>query len=288
MLLTTIFALVTSAAAATVKVVAGPKATYLGCFASTSGSFITPASITPSNLIIEHCMAACHDYPYFSVKKGTDCRCSKSPPSGATAPSMCTLPCTGNRFEICGGSGYSNFYALVGGLSAPKSSSTNISLKSSSAIIKNPSPATTTYIKRASAEIALSKRNLAPRAGGVAVVSTGCFPSASLDSYFSVVSTIELQDLRVEDCMAYCTGSTYFGVAYGTTCFCYIAGSHSAPLTSPLPVTSCLLSCTGNQFELCGGSEGVYLYAYPKSIASSCVAAITSSKTSVKPPSQIT
>jgi len=151
MLLFTILALVNSAAAGTIKALAEPKASYLGCFASIPGSFSPPAGISSSNFIIENCMAACNGYRYFSVKKGTDCRCSQSPPSGSTAPNMCTLSCTGNRFEICGGSAYSNFYALVGGPSA---------------IAKIPSPAATNRIKRADAEIALNKRELVPRAGG--------------------------------------------------------------------------------------------------------------------------
>ena len=64
----------------------------------------------------EHC-ATDRSSPaeFFGVEAGTQCWCGHTVNSGTTEldPSACTLPCSGNSTEICGGSEIINIYELV-------------------------------------------------------------------------------------------------------------------------------------------------------------------------------
>jgi len=60
-------------------------------------------------------------------------------------------------------------------------------------------------------------------------------------------------------CAGLCTGSEYFGVEYGSQCFC---GSELAAGYIQAPGTDCNYTCTGDASQLCGGFWRLNLYSF--------------------------
>ncbi|KAK3944151.1 WSC domain-containing protein [Diplogelasinospora grovesii] len=61
----------------------------------------------------------------------------------------------------------------------------------------------------------------------------------------------------IESCAAACAGYTYFGVEYGTECYCgnTLGGTNAAAVES-----TCSYTCAGDPTELCGGSSRISVY----------------------------
>ncbi len=190
-----------------------PKALLLGCYPYVPAVSTTLVStIAASNMTLEACMAACVDSSYFSVRNGTECRCSKTPPTGSASLESCTTPCSGNRFEICGGASLINVYTFSAKLSAAipatarssKSSTIGSSTKASTTVSATPS----SLAKQKSSANTINKRGVPKSAPKV--TTAGCYPVSSLSSYFSLTSTLDVDDLRVEDCMVRYESHFYF------------------------------------------------------------------------------
>jgi len=81
-------------------------ATLQGCFADNPSmrTFpFVPQGITPAQMTIEMCQAACSGdgYKYFGLEYAQECYCGQSLPT--VTANQCNFPCTGNSAEICGG-----------------------------------------------------------------------------------------------------------------------------------------------------------------------------------------
>jgi hypothetical protein len=84
-------------------------ATFVGCFADDASMrtfpFVPqlPPGITPDQMTVEVCQAACSGdgYKYFGLEFSRECYCGQSLPT--VTADQCNMPCTGNSAEICGG-----------------------------------------------------------------------------------------------------------------------------------------------------------------------------------------
>ncbi|KAF2267176.1 heme peroxidase, partial [Lojkania enalia] len=63
--------------------------------------------------------------------------------------------------------------------------------------------------------------------------------------------------MTVESCASFCSGATYFGVEYGSECYC---GSTLNTDSTKQPDADCSMVCSGNGSELCGGPYRLNIY----------------------------
>ncbi|KKA29005.1 hypothetical protein TD95_004681 [Thielaviopsis punctulata] len=63
--------------------------------------------------------------------------------------------------------------------------------------------------------------------------------------------------MTLEMCATDCSLYEYFGVEYGTQCYCGTSVSNTSAI---MPPTSCTMTCGGNSSETCGGSDRISLY----------------------------
>lgn len=221
--------------------------TSVGCYRLSKAVVkeLVPNGIGLANLYVEDCMVACAGYTTFAVSKGTDCYCSnnKKPSGGKTK--KYTTPCSGNPFEFCGGSLDANFYSVP-----PQTK-------------KQSMPASRKIIQGRAAPAKVAMTNL------------GYYPDSPL--LLNTIAPLDPTSMLAEKCMAYCRGilSPYFGLSETDECSC----STTAPnLTGLVPAPlSCMGSCTGNQFEMCGDVGFIQIYHLTGPMGSSSVTPTTTS-----------
>jgi hypothetical protein len=79
----------------------------------------------------------------------------------------------------------------------------------------------------------------------------GCFNFPAGSTLMTYSPALDPTNLTAEQCMAACSAYLYFGLTGGDTCYC---GNTPASIGVPAVSNSfCYaMSCTGNQFEMCG------------------------------------
>ncbi len=96
--------------------------TSTGCFTDNVANRTFPAIsyATPTNMTIESCAQFCGDmnFAFFGTEYASECYCSHTRP-GTAVSAACTMPCSGNPGEICGGSDALSVYALSQPAPAP-------------------------------------------------------------------------------------------------------------------------------------------------------------------------
>lgn len=70
-------------------------------------------------------------------------------------------------------------------------------------------------------------------------------------------SMVQLSNMTVEQCAAYCVGYNYMGVEYGSECYC---GNLINQGTTVDTSGGCNAPCAGSSSEQCGGSGRMDLY----------------------------
>lgn len=217
--------------------------TPLGCYTdgSSSGRTLPNSATVPggaSNMTIENCQAACRalGYSLVGLEYAQECWCGNSSENGGVpATDGCTMPCTGNAGEICGGSWRLNVFSY--GASA-SSTPTRASTPSSSS---TPSPAAKKWSLLGCYTDSVSARTLSV---GMAV------PGGA-------------GAITVEACQSACQGAGYSlaGVEYAQECYC---DSQLRNGGGPAPDgnAGCDMACTGNGGEMCGGPNRLELYQF--------------------------
>lgn len=247
---------------------------YIGCYSEgTNGRALSgsaPAAPTAGGTV-ESCQAACSAYTYFGVEYSNECYCGNTINAGSVAQTStnpttngCSMPCGGNQTgmypvhesnpsitdnhgEYCGGVNRLNMYQVNSSLPVPTTSAGG--------------PATTPT-------------------GGPFVVQTvgaysylGCYTEATNGRALSGLQNPESgAGNTVEACAAACSKYTYFGVEYGSECYCgnaFNAGSVLATGASDPSSNGCSMTCAGNSTEYCGGANRLNAYQLNATAASS-------------------
>ncbi|KAI9051067.1 hypothetical protein LZ554_005175 [Drepanopeziza brunnea f. sp. 'monogermtubi'] len=254
---------------------------YQGCYSEgTNGRAL--AGLSPpaptGGFTLESCMAGCQGYSYFGMEYANQCYCGNTLGIGAVNQTSrdptvngCNMVCAGNALEWCGGGNRLNLYLLNGTSPAPTSSA-SVPTGTNSA---SGTPSTPT----------------AAPAGPVTVSNftgwnyLGCYSEATNGRALnSVLLPIAGSDTDVETCATACAGYTYFGVEYGSECYC---GNQiregSVVQTSPDPnVNGCSVLCAANPLEYCGGGNRLNVYQVaPFVTSSSSVSSTRSSSSSI-------
>jgi len=79
---------------------------HIGCYTdSWDRTLATQVSANNNQLTTESCIAACNGYTYAGTENGNECYCSNTLASTGSkaADGDCSVPCSGNNVETCGG-----------------------------------------------------------------------------------------------------------------------------------------------------------------------------------------
>lgn len=216
---------------------------YHGCYTEGTNTRALSATGTASvKMSVESCATFCAGYSYMGVEYSSECYCANKISDGSVLTSTgCSMTCSGNSDEYCGGPNRLNLYTAGGTL---PSSGTLLVTTSQATLISSSNIAPTTS---SPSPFAVTK------AGSFAY--QGCYTEGNSARALSAASTAS-GDMTVEKCAAFCLGYSYMGVEYSTECFCANSISDGAALTP----SGCSMTCGGNSNEYCGGPNRLNLY----------------------------
>jgi len=209
----------------------------LGCYTdSPAQRTLTSRGYTDSTgMTVEQCTQTCQtqgSHIYAGLEKGTDCYCGNVLTPGAVAApvSACSSKCVGDSGETCGGSDSLSLYWTG----------------------KTPPPQPT-FVQNA----------LNLHWGMQA-----CFNDSTTERTLSVQVSVQggQDNNTVENCVSACQaagysseGSSYAGVEAGNQCWC---GNTLNKYAAAIDQKRCLLACSGDSSENCGGPDALVLYVY--------------------------
>lgn len=177
-------------------------------------------------MTLESCAAFCAAYRYFGAEYSGECYCGDALAAGsanASSAADCSLTCSGDATEYCGGPSRLELYEQQG-VVAPAGPA---------------QPASVTSDKGTKWAFYQCRTE----ATGVRALSG--------DSYAA-------DSVTLEACAKFCDGWAYFGAEYGRECYCgngFGAGSVQAA------AADCSMPCAGNGGELCGNGNRLSVYA---------------------------
>jgi hypothetical protein len=240
---------------------------WVGCYNNpASGAALSSYSYAGSTMTPQICQAAClknGGWKFSGVNRNL-CTCGNSNMGIAQPPSSCTLACSGDANQICGGPYSYSIYTSASNASAVSSTVTaSRTTTSSTASVKTSSAATSATTAGASDPFAT-------------YVYRGCIADGSSRA-MNATSTYS-GAMTVARCAAEAKsgGFKFFGMESGGQCFV------TNKLAYVTPTTGCDVACPGDATKqtMCGGSWKISYYEY---VASSGVPASTTSASTSKP-----
>lgn len=186
----------TSAGPLTVQI-AGPFS-YQGCYTeATNGRALSAKATAGSTMTVEQCSTFCTGYSMMGVEYGSECYCGNSLNTGSVSTtSGCSMTCSGDASEYCGGSNRLNLYS-TGNSAKTSSSSTTTSTKA-------PAKTTTKAPAAATPTIVLGNANY---------TYSGCYTD-SVAARSLPNEVIATDQMTVESCLQACSAYTYAGLEY--------------------------------------------------------------------------
>jgi hypothetical protein len=204
---------------------------YAGCFTDAVGKRTLSIGNmgTASTTSLDDCASNCKGYKYFGTENGNECYCGNSlfnSPSHVS-DAQCKVICAGNAKQVCGAASRLTIYSVNGGRDIQSTED---------GMVLSPKPETV---------LSTGEYNY-----------TGCYAD-SVQNRTLHGKYVPSRDMNVEYCRGNCTGYAYFGVEYGTECFC---GNRLALGTPTLDQEKCDMNCQGNEKQVCGGESALSLY----------------------------
>lgn len=250
----------TGTPATPVAVPTAPGFAYQGCYTeATNGRALGDAQTAYTGMTVEKCAAYCSGYTYMAVEYMSECYCGNTIGAGAVlaTDNGCSMACSGNSSELCGGSYRLNFY---------KKDNTSVTSTTSGTFSTGTSKTGTTT----SATSTSTGPAVVQTAGSFAY--QGCYSEGTNGRALGATYVVN-NSMTVEICAGFCKGYTYFGVEYSSECYC-----DNTIAAGAVPVTDggCSMTCAGAPSEFCGGPNRLNFYKSSASATSS----ITSSKSS--------
>ncbi|KAF2651061.1 WSC-domain-containing protein [Lophiostoma macrostomum CBS 122681] len=228
---------------------------YQGCYNEIpNGRALSDKSeLAQPVLTLELCASFCAGFAFFGVEYAGECYCGNTLQAASSKQADetgCSMACSGNAAESCGGPNFLNVYFNSAAIT---SSSTTSSASS------------------------------VPTSGPTAPAVIGSYTSLGCYTELNNARALKAQSfanssMTLELCSAFCSGYTYFGAEYASECYC----DNSLPSAS-LPATDgrCNMPCANNASEICGGPNGLNVYQLsPVSTSSSTVSTSTSTSPS--------
>ncbi len=196
-------------------------APYLGCFVDSAARVLPENIVSQDGMTAANCAANCAGFAYFGTQWGRECYCGNTAPEDQTAESDCNMPCDGDATQMCGAGMRLSVYG----------------------------PVSTTTPTDPPAE-----------SGNPTTVGEFTYQGCYADSIAQRVlsgSTTTTDDNTLTSCAAQCAGYNYFGVEYGTQCFC---GMDFDSANVKLAETECAMKCGGDESLICGDANRLSIY----------------------------
>jgi hypothetical protein len=202
----------------------GETYTYQGCYADNENGvrLLGAASTVSSSTTVASCAAFCSDYQYFGLEYGSECWCGNSLSASPVGEEECSMACSGNGAETCGAGNRLSLY-------------------------KNED-----YVPPAgvpSPEILGDFEYL------------GCFTDSVANRVLKGIATFD-SAMTLEKCAELCSSYSFFGVEYGSQCFCGVDLDDSS---EEVPQAECNMPCGGDPTNVCGAADRLNLF-----VATSC------------------
>lgn len=239
---------------------------YVGCYTDSVGlRTLTSNPGTPGGtaaLTVELCTAACQasGFVFAGMEYAGECYCGNTFSNGGGPASDgeagCSMACSGNATETCGGSNRLSvwdFNNAIAAVSSTLSSSATVSVSSTSASAS------------------------ATATGPAGWTALGCYTDGvGARALTNQVWTIPGASMTVEACTSACKalGYTFAGVEYADECYC----GNTITATNGPATDGCTMACTGNAAEMCGGSNRINVF---RSAAASTSTSATGTGTAV-------
>ncbi|OAA65943.1 legume lectin domain containing protein [Niveomyces insectorum RCEF 264] len=214
--------------------------TFLGCYNEPPGARAFSNQLSVTNATVAKCLAsaAAAGYVYAGLEYGGECWSGNSINADASqaATSACSMTCNGNHTEYCGGSLLLDVYHLA---------------------VANSTNGTTTAT------------GTGPTATGPATkaevgnwVYQGCYTEATNGRALSAAALANA-NMSYAVCATYCADYAYFGVEYGSQCYCgnFFAAGSVRTTAAAAAAGGCTMPCAGDPTELCGGGSRLNVYA---------------------------
>jgi hypothetical protein len=201
-----------------------PQYPYVGCFVDTPAR-VLPDKLTGANdMTIAKCAQNCEGYAFFGTQWSQECFCGNNPPTQTAPESECNMPCAGDSSQLCGAGMRLSVY------------------------------------KHAAASP--PEENDEPEAQPVtgAFAYHGCYSDGAPRVLQGKVTVDHAMTPTL--CATHCADYAYFGVEYGTECYC---GTNLEAASTKQPEAECTMPCGGNSSLTCGGP--VRLSVYKKSVS---------------------
>ncbi|KAK3079653.1 hypothetical protein LTS18_004221 [Coniosporium uncinatum] len=222
---------------------------YVGCYAESNGKAMNAKTyVNTTTMTVEMCQSYCAGfstpYNFFALEYAQECYCGNAvnaQKATLTSDSGCmTMACRGNNSEYCGAASRAQVYQLGGtkqNYTAPSSSSTAGTASATSA-------------------------TAAPTVTSISDLSNytyvGCFNETHDRRALNGLAANGGSKNTLNSCAASCLGYNYFGVEYGSECYCandIYVNSIQQPTEA-----GCKTRCAGNSTQMCGGPDYLNIY----------------------------
>ncbi|CAM9199998.1 unnamed protein product [Ectocarpus sp. 12 AP-2014] len=205
---------------APVDVVEPTDPTFLGCYGDSQTARVFSVTTDSESMTSAFCASFCADYAYYGTQYGAECWCGNSGFDTYGESTDCSIACSGDANETCGGFNAMSIYA-------------NEDVDPVEEPVVEPVEEPTT---------------------GGGYTNLGCW-SDPQDSRMMV--EIEFStSMTTAMCEELCDGSTYYGTQFAYECWC---GDADTDYESDGPAT-CDAECGGDPADTCGGTDAMTVY----------------------------
>ncbi|KAK0719759.1 hypothetical protein B0H67DRAFT_599414 [Lasiosphaeris hirsuta] len=250
--------------------------TLVGCQTeATAGRALAIAAYADDSMTLESCAAYCDAYTYFGTEYGRECYCGNTLASGSVpAPEDdCSVLCSGNVLEYCGGGNRLEIYKARAVSSQSRTSATHslaitgvAPSTNLSTTVPNSSPASASTSASASVSTSPSSSTVTASqspTGTPAITPTispytfiGCW-TEGIGTRALSAKTYASEEMTLNKCAAFCSEYKYFAAEYAAECFC---GNAIHPTSLNTSLSECSMPCAGNPLQYCGAGNRLQLY----------------------------
>ncbi|CAM9509059.1 unnamed protein product [Ectocarpus sp. 4 AP-2014] len=212
---------------APVDVVEPTDPTYLGCYVDSQTERVFPVTTASGSMTAAVCASFCADYAYYGTQFGEECFCGNNSDYDTLGEStLCTMECSGDASEICGGFNAMSIYSTG---SDPVETPTPVDVIETPTPVDVVEPTDPTYL--------------------------GCYGDSQTARVFSV--STDSGSMTSAVCGSFCADYAYYGTQYGEECWCGNTSEYDTYGESTL----CTMECSGDASEICGGFNAMSIYA---------------------------
>ncbi|KAF2873914.1 hypothetical protein BDV95DRAFT_593207 [Massariosphaeria phaeospora] len=235
---------------------------YNGCYSEgTNRRALSDTGTSSDSMTVETCATFCNGAKYFGVEYGKECYCGSVLNAGSVLQGAndCAMVCAGSSTQYCGAGDRLNIYEKGGAASnseTPSSSvSSTVSALRSTIVTAVPTSDPTPLLQSSTAAPSTTPTNGPSLAG---FVYEGCMTDL-VEKRTIVGKTRTTDENSYESCAAFCDGFQFFGVEYGSECYCSDS-IRDSPEVEEKDDSECTMPCTGDPTQACGGPSRITVF----------------------------